>query len=315
VASAKTVKESRNPPGRIMLTVSRRAFGCGHRRTTMRYRSRIGVVAFSAALLMGIASAAAHDETKYPDMRGQWTAVGGSVKYVPDKPRGLGQEAPLTPEYQAIFEANLKDMAEGGQGTDPTTWCLSPGMPRVTNGYGEIEFVITPETFHILVFHVLDSRRIFTDGRDFPTDVDPSFLGISIGRWIDTNGDGRYDVLEVETRNMKGPRSFDASGLPLHADNQTIVKERYTFDRSNPDVISNEVTVFDHALTHPWTVTKRYRRSPNPHPWWVEDNCMENNQHLRIQGEPYFLSADGMIMPAKKGQRPPDLRYFNQPQK
>jgi len=107
----------------------------------------------------------------------------------------------------------------------------------------------------------------------------------------------------VETRNLKGPRAFDASGLPLHADNQTIVKERYTFDRSNPDIISNEV------------VTKRYRRSPDPHPWWVEDNCMENNQHLRIQGEPYFLSADGMIMPAKRGQRPPDLRYFNQPQK
>jgi len=215
----------------------------------MRYRSSIGVVAFAATLLMEIATAA-HDETKYPDLRGQWTAIGGSVKYVPDKPRGLGQEAPLTPEYQAIFEANLKDMAEGGQGTDPTTWCLSPGMPRVTNGYGEMEFVITPETFHILVFHVLDSRRIFTDGRDFPTDVDPSFLGISIGRWIDTKGEGRYDVLEVETRNMKGPRAFDASGLPLHADNQTIVKERYTFDRNDPDVISNEVTVFDHALTH-----------------------------------------------------------------
>jgi hypothetical protein len=122
-------------------------------------------------------------------------------------------------------------------------------------------------------------------------------------------------VLEVETRNMKGPRAFDASGLPLHGDNQTIVKERYTFDRNDPDVISNEVTVIDHALTHPWTVTKHYRRSPNPHPWWVEDNCMENNSRIRIQGEPYYLSADGMIMPAKKGQRPPDLRYFNQPQK
>jgi hypothetical protein len=207
------------------------------------------------------------------------------------------------------------DVAEGGPGTDPTTWCLSPGMPRVTNGYGEIEFVITPETFHILVFHVLDSRRIFTDGRDFPADVDPSFLGISIGRWIDTKGDGHYDVLEVETRNLKGPRAFDASGLPLHADNQTIVKERYTFDRNNPDVISNEVTVFDHALTRPWIVTKHYRRSPEPHPWWVEDNCMESNYHIRIQGEPYFLSADGTLMPTKKGQRPPDLRYFNQPQK
>jgi hypothetical protein len=39
-------------------------------------------------------------------------AVGSSVKYVPDKPRGLGQEALLTPEYQAIFEANFKDVAE-----------------------------------------------------------------------------------------------------------------------------------------------------------------------------------------------------------
>jgi hypothetical protein len=281
----------------------------------MRDRSSIAVAAFSAALLMEIAGPTAYAETRYPDVRGQWTAIGGSVKFVPDRPRGLGQEAPLTPEYQAIFEANLKDMAEGGQGTDPTTWCLSPGMPRVTNGYGEIEFVITPETFHVLVFHVLDSRRIFTDGRDFPTDVDPTFLGISIGRWIDTKGDGHYDTLEAETRNVKGPRAFDASGLPLHADNQTIVKERYTFDDRHPDVITNEVTVFDHALTRPWSVTKRYRRESNPHPWWVEDNCMENNNHIRIQGEPYFLSADGVIMPAKKGQRAPDLRYFNQPQK
>jgi hypothetical protein len=86
-------------------------------------------------------------------------------------------------------------------------------------------------------------------------------------------------LLEVETRNMKGPRAFDASGLPLHADNQTVVKERYTFDKNEPDVIHNEVTVFDHALTHPWTVTKHYRRSPDRHPWWVEDNCMENNRH------------------------------------
>src|SRR5258708_13718114 len=167
----------------------------------MRYCSSVGVVAFAAALLVEIASATAHDETKYPDLRGQWTAIGGSVKYVPDKPRGLGQEAPLTPEYQALFEANLRDMAEGGQGTDPTTWCLSPGIPRVTNGYGQMHFVVTPQHTHILVFHVFDSRRIFTDGRDFPTDVEPSFLGISIRHWSDTNGSGRYDRLEIATPN------------------------------------------------------------------------------------------------------------------
>jgi hypothetical protein len=27
----------------------------------------------------------------------------------------------------------------------------------------------------------------------------------SIGRWIDENGDGRYNVLEIETRALKGP--------------------------------------------------------------------------------------------------------------
>src|SRR5260221_13564849 len=52
-------------------------------------------------------------KTKYP-MRGQWTAFGGSMKYLRDRPRRLGEEAPLTPEYQAVFEATLKDMAEGG---------------------------------------------------------------------------------------------------------------------------------------------------------------------------------------------------------
>jgi len=75
-----------NQCGDIQWTVAPAAVITG--RTTMRYSNSIGVVAFSAALLMEIASAAAHDETKYPDLRSQWTAIGGSVKYVPDKPRG-----------------------------------------------------------------------------------------------------------------------------------------------------------------------------------------------------------------------------------
>jgi hypothetical protein len=29
-----------------------------------------------------------------------------------------------------------------------------------------------------------------------------------------------------------------------------------------------------------------------------------------IGKESYFLSADGYLMPAKKGQQPPDARYF-----
>ena len=41
--------------------------------------------------------------------------------------------------------------------------------------------------------HIHDSRRIFTDGRDWPKEMQPSFSGYSIGKWIDEDGDGRYD--------------------------------------------------------------------------------------------------------------------------
>ncbi len=48
----------------------------------------------------------------------------------------------------------------------------------------------------------------------------------------------------------KGPRQFESSGLPLHADNQTIIKERLYLDRDNGDVLHDEITTIDHALTH-----------------------------------------------------------------
>ena len=107
-------------------------------------------------------------------------------------------------------------------------------MPRVTNGYGPLEIVVTPDTTYILIDHILDDRRIFTDGREWPKDLEPSFLGYSIGRWIDTNNSGRYDMLEVETRGFKGPRTFDGSGLLLHEDNETVIRERIYLDKSDP---------------------------------------------------------------------------------
>jgi hypothetical protein len=49
--------------------------------------------------------------------------------------------------------------------------------------------------------------------------------------------------------------------------------------------------------------------------WWAESVCGENNAHVTIGDEIYFLSGDGLLMPAKKDQPPPDLRYFNRTRK
>src|SRR5262245_5152676 len=83
-----------------------------------------------------------------------------------------------------------------------------------------------------VIFETYMPRRIYTDSRSFPTDQEPAMIGYSIGNWKDEDGDNRYDLLEVETRNFKGPRNLEATGLPLHRDNQTVVKERIRLDRA-----------------------------------------------------------------------------------
>ena len=81
-------------------------------------------------------------------------------------------------------------------------------------------------------------------------------------------------------------------------------------DKDDPNVLWNEITTIDNALTGPWTVKKKYTRDADPRHNWIEEVCAENNPHVRIQNDNYMLSADGYLMPAKKGQAPPDLRYF-----
>ena len=80
-------------------------------------------------------------------------------------------------------------------------------------------------------------------------------------------------------------------------------------------MLLDEITTFDDALTRPWTVTKKFAHDPNPRPNWQEAICTENNPHVRIQNDNYYISADGLLMPAKKGQKPPDLKYFGQAQR
>jgi hypothetical protein len=272
--------------------------------------SAIGVMALAAALALGPVQAQTQaqtpDPSKYPDWSGQWRVQGGN-RWDPSRPAGRGQDAPLTPEYLAVFEASLADQAVGGPGNDPRYSCLPTGMPRVMTALTPMEFVVTPGATFVLFENAMP-RRIFTDGRAWPKYVEPAFVGYSIGQWIDEDGDGRYDALLIETRNLKGPRAFEASGLPLHRDNQTVVKERIYLNKGNKNILFDEITTFDNALTGPWTVTKSYRREYNP--FWYENNCTENNPHVFIGREGYFVSADGYLMPVKKGQPPPNLKYF-----
>jgi hypothetical protein len=283
----------------------------------MVHRTSIGAAALIAGLI-ATGGARAADEAKYPNWRGEWNVIsprfgGQTLKYDPTKAFGPAQQAPLTPEYRKVHADSMADQALGGQGNfvDHGARCYPGGMPFMM-GSPVQEYIITPETTYISTGSEL--RRIFTDGRDWPSGIEPTYQGYSIGRWLDTDGDDVYDTLEVETRGpFKGPRVYDATGLPLDFDNESTFKERFHLDRNDPNLMHDEITTYDHALTRPWSVDKTYRRSPNPHPNFGQSFCTEGNNQVVIANEPYWLSADGgLLMPTKKDQPPPDLRYFKQ---
>jgi hypothetical protein len=116
------------------------------------------------------------------------------------------------------------------------------GMPRMMV-YQTQEYVIPAETTYILLGGADHYRRIFTDGRPWPAEIEPTYQGYSIGTWLDEDRDGKYDVLEVETRGpFKGPRAYDATGLPLHFDNMSTFKERFFLDKAEP------AARFDHGV-------------------------------------------------------------------
>ena len=287
----------------------------------MREKSAIGALTALAAptfagLLLSLTAAFAFDDAQYPDFSGEWLGVrppiGGQPGFDPYKLWGLGQQAPLTPEYQKVLEASVADQAAGGQGNWRTgADCLPPGMPGMMTAFQAMELIVLPETTYVRIDHAHDShRRIYTDGRDWPTKVEPSFMGYSIGRWIDEKGDGHYTTLLAETRFLRGPRSLDPSGLPVHADNQSIIKERIYLDRDTPGVLHDQITLIDHAYTRPWTVFKTYRRDPATYPIWLEYPCSGDQELVKIGKETYYRGGGDNLMPTRKDQPPPDLRYF-----
>jgi hypothetical protein len=284
----------------------------------MRYRWSIGAISLAASLCLSLVGARAFDDSQYPDLSGQWLRVnlgkGGQVSFDPTKSWGLGQEAPLTTEYEAILRASIADQENGGQGNwNSGARCFPPGMPATMNGYNSMEIVALPEITYVLIEHnVPINRRIYTDGRGWPDEVEPTFQGYSIGQWMDTTGSGHYDVLEVETRYFKGPRALDATGIPTHADNLSIVKERIYLDKADPKLLHDEITLIDHALTRPWTVLKTFRRNAAQYPDWADQNCPSTTRLLKIGNEVYFKGANDNLLPTRKDQPPPDLRYFKQ---
>lgn len=270
---------------------------------TVRRRAAVMVFAMLAAIPV-VAQGAQRDEAsagtamRYPDWSGQWQRI-GSLNWPPEG-YGKAGPAPLTPEYKAVYDRNLELRAQGVLAGDPPATCLPPGMPRVMKMSFPMEIVVTPGITYIIADWDSQVRRIYTDGRDWPSYILPEFNGYSIGQWHDENKDGVYDMLSIETRGIKGPRSIDSTGVVLHENDQTVVREEIR--RIDENTMEDRITTIDDAFTGPWTIHQRYRHVAKDIVW-VEYVCAEGNRHIKLGDEWYFLNDDeGILEPTREGQ-------------
>jgi len=135
----------------------------------------------------------------------------------------------------------------------PRFRCLPTSLPIPTHTppiFGK--FVHTPDLIVILYEGILGFRQIFMDGRDHPEDIDPSWLGHSIGWWED-------DVLVVDTIGFND-RGW--TGLTHPRSEEFHVIERYR--RTSYGGMELELTIEDPAVYHePWVQQMPVYLAPN----------------------------------------------------
>ena len=178
-----------------------------------------------------------------PDLGGLWNAVDG--RFLTNLSRRAGIEPPFTPWAAALFKERQQN-----EGRDrPAGRCLPHTIPdaMLVPGY-PWKIVQTPGLTIILFENFTQYRQIFTDGRPFPADPSPTWLGYSIGRW-----DG--DALVAETIGLIDETWLDDGGHP-HSEALKVTERFRRRSVGNMDV---DITIDDpKAYTKPWTVTVRF---------------------------------------------------------
>ena len=199
----------------------------------------------------------------------------------------------------------------------PSTFCIPQGMPMMMNLYDPMEIIVTPE-------HHLH-----------PDQPRQRFLSPHLHRRARLAGGDRADLSRA-TRSANGSTRTATAATTCSRSRPAASRARapttpaacrctstirrssrsaFHLDKADPNILHDEITVIDHALTRPWTVTKKAARNPNPASELAHGGLRRQHLGRASATRTIILSADGNLMPTKKDQAPPDLRYFKQPPK
>ena len=241
---------------------------------------RAGLVAIYGLLTLYGAGAQSPPGDRYPDWKGQWIRAGNGqgATWDPNTPRGQVQKPPLTPAYQAKYDENLREQANGQQGDDPSYKCIPAAMPRIMIAVQPMEIVITPDTTYVMLELFNTLRRIYTDGREWPKESSRPTPAIR-------SGTGRIPTATADTTRWSPRRAGSRARTPMTAPASRFTRmarrssgSASASTRPIPNLLLNEITTIDTRLTRPWTVQRSYRRGGRQ-PVWTEYYCQEDNHH------------------------------------
>jgi hypothetical protein len=197
-----------------------------------------------------------------PDWSGIWQPSFGQV---------TGGEPQLKGKYLEYYESEMAKVATipGYEIPEKGSNCLPVGMPSMMTMPYSLEFLFTPGKIVINQEALMQVRRVFTDGREFPEYVDPNFFGYSIGHW-------EGDTLVIETIGTQSGQRLGTQGI-TNGPNLKI-SERIYQDANNPDLLHLDFTYDDpDVLEEPWHRGHTFRRDRT---WEViEYVCAQNDRH------------------------------------
>ena len=206
-----------------------------------------------------------------PDLSGIWEP--NANKYVRDIAADLKPgDVPFQPWALALFNQR----ADGSHSReDPDANCLPQGVPKISAAPAPWRVIQSPKYIAIIYEAFNLWRQIFLDGRELASDVNPTWMGYSTGKW-----DG--DTLVVDTRGFNGKAWLDQLGRP--STDALHVTER--FHRKDYGHMEIRITIDDpKAYTKPWTVTEEVHLLPETE--LLEFICNENNRDIpHLPGQP-----------------------------
>ena len=246
-------------------------------------RTRLGCCVCSLLGLFGLSTAmfaqssnsskatGADSARSVPDISGIWMStpprrVGGPNDNILDPPDKRKPDSAIVVPFLPEAEAKYKSANEADS---PSTRCMPPGVPALMLAPIYPMAILQTPGRVVLIHEFMNTVRwIYTDGQGHPKDLDPTWLGNSVGKW-------EGDILVVDTVGFNNKSWLDLHGM-THSDELHTVER---FHRRGA-VLEYSITIEDpKTFSRAWTVHMDYDSKPD---WKIgEYLCAENNKDAK----------------------------------